>query len=324
MSISRRAFTSALVGATLAGTAMAQDNFPSKPIHMVVPYPPGGSTDILARAVAQQMGVNMGVSVIIDNRAGASGTMGTDYIARAEPDGYTIGVSVPGTLTLPVALSRKTPYDPIASFTPLSILATNPLAIVVPANLPVNSLSELVAYARKNPNKLSYGTSGAGTSEHLVGEMLNQFAKISIVHVPYKGGSSVLNDLLGGQIQVGYVVIATVLPHVKAGRLKMLAVIGEARYSELPNVPTNHEALPGFEPKTSWVGAIAPAKLPPAIAARLTAELQKAVRNPKTTKYLNAAGLPVVGSNGEAFAARIREDIAAWTPIVKAGNITVD
>lgn len=323
MFTSRRIFT-LLACATLAGAAFAQDKYPSKTIRLIVPFPPGASTDILGRTIAQKLSTSMGVPVIVDNKGGASGTMGSEQLARSAPDGYTIGVAVPATHSLPVALARKVPYDPIKDFTPLSIIANNPLAIVVTPDLPVNNLRELVEYARKNPGKLSYGTSGAGTSQHLVGEMLNQFSHINIVHVPYKGGSGALNDLLGGQIQVGNVVVPTVLQHVKAGKLKMLAVIDDRRYSELPDVPTNREALPGFEPKTSWLGIFGPANLPPAIAARLTSELQKAVRDPEVAKNLNAAGMPVVGSTGEQFAARIREDIEGWTPIIKAGKITGD
>ena len=188
----------------------------------------------------------------------ATDDWGRSIVVDKRPAKGFVGVAVPATHSLPVALARKVPYDPIKDFTPLSIIANNPLAIVVTPDLPVNNLRELVEYARKNPGKLSYGTSGAGTAQHLVGEMLNQFSHINIVHVPYKGGSGALNDLLGGQIQVGYVVVPTVLQHVKAGKLKMLAVIDDRRYSELPDVPTNREALPGFEPKTSWLGIFGP------------------------------------------------------------------
>lgn len=323
MQISRRALT-LIACATLTGAAFAQDSFPNRPIRLIVPFPPGASTDLVGRAIAQKLSANMGVPVVVDNKAGAAGTMGSELLARAAPDGYTIGVAVPGTHSIPIALSRKLPYDAIKDFTPLSIAASNPLAVVVAPTVPANNLRELVEYARKNPGKLAYGTSGAGTAQHLVGEMLNQFAKIDILHVPYKGGSPVLNDLLGGQIQVGYVVVATVLGHVKAGKLKMLAVLDDHRYSELPNVPTNSEALPGFEPMTSWLGIFGPAHMPPALASRLTSEIQKVLRDPEVAKYLNANGMPVVGSTGEQLAARVRADVEGWTAIVKAGKITAD
>lgn len=320
MNLSRRSLA-AIALASLAGFAFAQDKYPSKPIRLIVPYPPGASTDILARSLGQKLSTNMGVPVVVDNKAGASGIIGTAALAKAEPDGYTIGIAVPSTHTLPVALNRKVPYDPMKDFTPLSIVANNPLAIVVNPAVPAKTLRELVDYAKQNPGKLSYGTSGAGTSQHLVGEMLNQFAKIDIVHVPYKGGSGALNDLIGGQIQVGFVVVPTVLEHVKAGRLRMLAVVDDKRYSELPAVPTQREALPGISPKTSWLGVFGPAKLPPAIATRLSAELQKAAQDPQLSHYLNTNGMPVVGSTGEEFAKRLREDVEGWTPIVRAGNI---
>ena len=307
--------------AFLAGLVNAQDTYPSKPIKMIVPYPPGASTDLLARALGQKLSTNMGVPVIVDNKAGASGIIGTAALAKADPDGYTIGVAVPSTHTLPVALNRKVPYDPMKDFTPLSIVANNPLAIVVNPKVPVKTLRELVEYAKQNPNSLSYGTSGAGTSQHLVGEMLNQFAHINILHVPYKGGSGAMNDLISGQIQVGFVVVPTVLEHVKNGRLRMLAVVDDKRYSELPSVPTQKEALPGFSPKTSWLGVFGPAKLPPAIASRLTTELQKAAQDPQLSHYLNTNGMPVVASTGDEFAKRLREDVDGWIPIVRAGNI---
>jgi tripartite-type tricarboxylate transporter receptor subunit TctC len=322
MATTRRTFTAWALAAAAPG-ALAQDKYPGRPIRFIVPFPPGASTDNLARALGQKLSVNMGVPVVVENRAGGGGITGTELLARSAPDGYTIGMAVPATHTLPLVLSRKVPYDPIADFTPLSILAGNLLAVVVSPTLPVRSLRDLVEYARANPGKLSYGSSGTGSSQHLLGEMLNQFANVNLVHVPYKGGSVALNDLLGGQIEVGYVVVSTVLPHVKAGRLRMLAVIDERRYSELPDVPTHLEALPGFEPKTSWLGVFGPAKMPPAISARLVAELQKAARDPELARFLNASGMPVIGSNGEQFAARLREDIAGWAPIVRAAKISV-
>lgn len=322
MSTTRRTFTVWALAA-VSTRVPAQDKYPGKPIRIIVPFPPGASTDNLARALGQKLSANMGVPVVVENRAGAGGITGTELLARSAPDGYTIGMAVPATHTLPVALSRKVPYDPIADFTPLSIVANNPLAVVVGPKVPVHTLKELVEYARARPGKLSYATSGAGSSQHLLGEMLNQFAGVNLVHVPYKGGSVALNDLLGGQIEVGYVVVSTVLPHVKAGKLKMLAVIDDRRYPPLPDVPTHLQALPGFEPKTSWLGVFGPAKMPPAITARLVVELQKAARDPELAGFLNASGMPVVGSNGDQFAARMREDIAGWTPIVRAARISI-
>lgn len=322
MKFTRRAFTVLACLSMATGGALAQDKYPSKPIRIIVPFPPGASTDIIARTVAPRLSASMGVPVIVENRGGASGITGSDALARSVPDGYTIGIAVPATHSLPVALSRKMPYDPIKDFTPLGILVNNPLATVVTPDLPVNSLKELVDYARKHPGELSYGTSGAGSSQHLVGEMLNQFAKINIVHIPYKGGSGSLNDLLGGQIQVGQTVISSVLPHVKAGKLKMLAVMDEHRYSELPNVPTNHEALPGFNPLTSWIGMLGPAHMDPAVVARLETALRQVLREPAVAQSLNKNGMPVVASTAAEFSKRLREDIEGWTPIVKAGNIS--
>ena len=251
MPISRRVLT-LLACATLAGAAFGQDQYPSKPIRLIVPFPPGASTDLLGRALAQKLSTNMGVPVVVDNKGGAAGTMGSDLLARSAPDGYTIGVAVPATHSIPIALSRKLPYDALKDFTPLSIVANNPLAIVVAPSVPANTLRELVEYARKNPGKLMYGTSGAGTSQHLVGEMLNQFAKIDILHVPYKGGSPALNDLLGGQIQVGYVVVATVLGHGKAGKLKMLAISSKGKWMRSGRKDFAETILHATQSKNNW------------------------------------------------------------------------
>lgn len=319
--VTRRTLGASLAAALLP-VAWAQERFPSRSIRMIVPYPAGAATDTLARALAQKLGSNLGVAVVVENRGGASGTIGTEQLAKSAPDGYTIGIAVPSTHSLPVALGRKVPYDPLQDFTPLGIMVSNPLAIVVTNDVPVTGLRELVEHARRNPGKLAYASSGGGTSQHLAAEMLSQFAGIHMIHVPYKGGTNSLADLLSGQIQVGFVAIPSVLQHVKAGKLRMLAVIDDKRSPELPDVPTCAEALPGFAPRASWIGMFGPARLPPAVSARLGAELRRALHDPEVTRYLSANGMPVVAGTGEEFAARLREDIETWGPIVRAARIT--
>jgi tripartite-type tricarboxylate transporter receptor subunit TctC len=311
----------ALAGLSIATTVSAQDVYPNKSIRLIVPYPPGGSTDILARALANKLTQNLGQPVIVENRPGASGIIGMDALVRSTPDGYTIGITVPSTHTIPFAMGRKLPYNPIKDFTPLGTLARNPIAIVVSASLPVESLKDLVEYSKKHPGELSYGTSGIGTSMHLVAEMLNQVAGIDLVHVPYQGGSPVVQGLLGGQIQVGFGVVPTLLPYVKGKRLKMLAIVDEERFAEAPNVPTGREAIPGFAPATSWLGAFGPPGMAAGRAKQINAELVKAMRDPELSRFARDAGMPVMTSTGEEFAARLREEIDAWTAIVRARKL---
>lgn len=308
----------------LASAAAAAQDYPNKPLRLIVPFPPGGSIDILARAFAPKLSAELGQPVVIDNKAGGGGVVGADLVANAAPDGYTIGLAVPSMLTLPTVLERKLSYDPAKDFTLVTVVAKNLLAIVVNPSLPVNSLKELVAYARANPGKLSYGSAGQGSSNHLIGEVLNQFAGIEMVHVAYRGTAPQMSDLLAGQIPVGVVTTASVLPHVKAGKLRMLAVFDDKRYSELPDVPTNHEALPGFEPKMSWTGVIAPAKVPTAVTRRLHDAFVKVGSDPEVRRNMNALGMPVVGGTPQQFSALVQAEIDFWKPIVRKGNIKVD
>lgn len=321
MNLSRRSLA-AIALASLAGFAFAQDKYPSKPIRLIVPYPPGASTDILARSLGQKLSTNMGVPVVVDNKAGASGIIGTAALAKAEPDGYTIGIAVPSTHTLPVALNRKVPYDPMKDFTPLSIVANNLLAIVVNPAVPAKTLRELVDYAKQNPGKLSYGTSGAGTAQHLVGEMLNQFAKIDIVHVPYKGASAAMGDLLGGRIQMMIDLVQTPLPNIQAGKLRPLGTTGAQRVALLPDVPTIAEqGLPGFQFAT-WIGIAAPAGTPKPIVDRLHAEMVKALAMPDLQAAFAKQGMQVAPSaSPEAFAQFMKSEHDRLGELIKNAGI---
>jgi len=290
----------------------------------VVPYPPGASLDMLSRAVAPKLSASMGVPVISESRAGASGAIGSAYLARAAPDGYTIGLGNASTHWLPVALGKKLPYDPVKDFTPLSALVKNISSIVVNPQLPVRSLKELVDYARKNPGKLAYSTPGNGTSAHLIGEMLNQIAGIELVHVPYRGSGPALTDLLGGQVLVGITSTSTIMPYVKNGRVRVLAVLDEKRYPYLPEVPTGGESLAGFAPKATLTGMFGPAGMANETVARLNAELVKAVKANDVRPMLEANGFDVVGSSPEEFSALIKSNIEQWSVVVRARNIQAD
>lgn len=310
--------------AAVAAGASAADDYPSRPIRIIVPYPAGGSQDIAARAIGNKLAQNLGQPVIVDNRVGASGLIGLDALARARPDGYTVGFSVPGSLTVAAALGRKLPYDPVKDFTPISVLVKNPLAIVADSRLPITSLKDLIDFAKRHPGQLFYGTSGAGTSQHLIAEMLNQVAGINMVHVPFNGPGAVVQSLLGGQIQLAFVVVPSVLTQVKAGKINVLTVIEDHRLPELPNVPTNREALAGFEPQGSWVGVFAPANLTPVLAKRLNEEFVKALRDPGVESYLRNNSMVTVGSTSEQFSAQMKKETLAWTEVVKSRRIAVD
>ena len=313
----------AMVTVDPAAPLLAQ-NYPNKLIRIVVPYPPGGSLDILARAVAPKLSLGMGVPAITESRAGASGEIGSEYLARSAPDGYTIGLGNASTHWLPVALGKKLPYDPVKDFTPISALVKNISSLVVNSQLPVRTVKELVEYARKNPGKLLFSTPGTGTSAHLIGEMLNQIAAIELVHVPYRGSGPALNDLLGGQVLVGITSTSTVMPYLKNGRIRVLAVLDEKRYASLPDVPTGGESLPGFAPKATLTGMFGPAGMAREVISRLNAELVKAVREPEVRSTLEANAFDVVGSTPDEFSALIKGNIEQWSGVVRARNIHAD
>lgn len=307
-------------------TALAAhgQGYPARPIRVVAPFPPGASIDIVARTIGQKMSESMGQPFVIENKAGASGAIGTELLARAAPDGYTIGIGNPSTHVLPIALKRKVRYDGVKDFTPLSAIAKNILAIVVDPALPVKSIRELVDYARRNPGTISYGTPGNGTSHHLIGEMLNEVAGIDMLHVGYRGGGPAITDLLSGQIPAGVASLTTVMPFVKSGRIRVIAILDDRRYPDLPDVPTGIESFPGFEAKASWTGMFGPAGLPAEIVARLHAELRKALGDPDVRRRLEANGFEVIGSSPAEFRTLLDSDIALWSRIARARNINVE
>jgi tripartite-type tricarboxylate transporter receptor subunit TctC len=314
----------AAVLAAPAGAALAQaQSFPAKPIRVIVPFPPGGSTDFLARIVGQKLTAAWGQQVIIDNKPGAGGTLGAAEAARAAPDGYTL---LMGAVHHEIATSvyAKLPYDFQKDFAPITVVAIVPNILVVNPALPVTSVKELIAYAKANPGKLTYGSAGMGTAHHLIGEQFNMLAGVDILHVPYKGSSPAVADLVAGQVSLMYDTVASCLPHVKAGKLRAIGVATAKRSASLPDVPTIAEAaLPGFE-VTTWFGFLAPAKTPPEIIAKLNAEVVKILNMPDVRERLIASGSEPVGNTPEQMAAQIARETAQFATIVKKAKLVVE
>jgi len=312
---------SVLLAASLATYAQG---YPSKPIRVIAPFPPGASIDIVARTIGQKMSESMGQPFVVENKAGASGAIGTEILARTAPDGYAIGIGNPSTHVIPIALKKKMPYDGLKDFTPLSAIAKNILAIAVNPGLPVKSIRELVDYSRRNPGKVFFSSPGNGTTHHLIGEMLNDVAGINMQHVGYRGGGPAVADLLSGQIPAGVASLTSVMPFVKGGRIRVIAIIDDRRYADLPDVPTGIESFPGFDAKASWVGMFGPAGMPAEVVARLYVEIRKALGDPEVRKRLEANGFEIIGSSPAEFRTLLDRDVALWSRIAGARNIKVD
>ncbi len=300
--------------------AMAQA-WPSKPIRLVVPYPPGGSTDLLARTIGQRIGESLGQQVVVDNRAGAGGMLGSDIVARSAPDGYTILLGTGATHGLTLLLSKSIPYDPVKDFTPITAAVEVPIILVVHPSIPVSTARDLIEWAKKNPGKLSYGSSGTGSPHHLSGELLKQVARIDMVHVPYKGAAPAVQDLIGNQIPAVFTTLSTALPHIRAGKIKAVGFVEAKRQTSVPEIPTIGESLPGYVMPTSWLGFFAPAGLPDAILKRYNAEIVRAVQSPEVRGRLEAAGMPVVGTSAEEFARMVKDDIETFRRIISSAGI---
>ena len=308
--------------ALLAAGAHAQ-TYPAKPIRWIVPFPPGGSTDLLARVVGQKLTESWGQTVVVENRGGAGGTVGAAEAAKATPDGYTLFM---GAIHHTIATSAypKLPYDFQRDFAPITVVAIVPNVLVVNPSIPAKTVPELIAHAKANPGKLTYGSAGMGTAHHLIGEVFNSRAGVDILHVPYKGSAPAIADLIGGQVSIMYDTVASCLPHVKAGKIRALAVATAKRSSALPDVPTIAEAaLPGFE-VTTWFGALAPAKTPKELIAKLNAEIVKILAMPDVRKRLLDAGAEPVGNTPEQMAAQIKRETEEYAKVVKQSKIVAE
>jgi tripartite-type tricarboxylate transporter receptor subunit TctC len=309
--------------AALALPALAQGDFPSKPIRMIVGFAPGGGTDIMARVVAARMSEQLGNPVVVENRPGNSGIVGAVAVAKAPPDGYTLMMGVMSLNTIQPNLVPNLPFDPIKDFAPVNLVASVPHFILVPPSLGVNSIAELIAYAKANPGKISYPSAGTGTSSHLGGEMFRlQAGNLNMVHIPYKSAGHSMPDLLAGRVHVGFETLPTTAAYVKNGKLKALAVTTSKRLADFPTVPTTAEAgLPAYRLRT-WYGVFAPGGTPSAIVNRLHAEIARAVQSPESRAKLVEMGMDdTVTPTPEDFAAMVRSELAYFAKLVKEAGI---
>ena len=309
--------------ACIATVASAQ-SYPNRTIRLVVPFPAAGTTDILARAAAQKLTEAFGQSVVVDNRPGAAGNIGSDLVAKSAPDGYTLLMGTVGTHAINPSLYSKMPYDHVKDFVPVVLVAGVPNVLVVNPALPVNSVADLIKLAKDKPGQINFASSGSGTSIHLSGELFKTMAGVDITHVPYKGSSPALVDLIGGQVQIMFDNLPSALPQIKAGKLRAIAVTSLKRAPVLPDVPTISESgLPGFE-ASSWFGVLAPAGTPAPIVARINAEVNKWLQSAEAREKLLSQGAEAAGGSPEQFANHIRAESEKWAKVVKASGAKVD
>lgn len=314
------AFTATLLA---TGAAFAQA-YPSKPVTMIVPFPAGGTTDIVARLTAQKLSEAWGQPVVVDNRAGAGGNIGSAMVAKAAPDGYTILMGTVGTHAINASLYEKMPYDVVKDFAPITNVAAVPNMLVINPALPVNSVKELIEYGKKNPGKLNMASSGNGTSIHLSGELFKVMTGVQMEHIPYKGSAPALTDMMGGQVQVMFDNMPSAINHVKSGKLKALAVTTATRSPAMPDLPTIDEAgVKGFE-AASWFGLLAPAGTPKEIVAKIQADVVKAMKTTDLTEKMAQQGAAAVGNTPDEFAAYIKAELAKWEKVVKASGARAD
>jgi tripartite-type tricarboxylate transporter receptor subunit TctC len=299
--------------------AQAQD-YPLRPVTIVVGYTPGATSDLVARTIGERLNAAWGQSVIVDNRSGVSGNIAATYVARAQPDGYTLMVGTDAMMTSNVYLYKSIPFDPVKDFAPVIYAGANIICLAVHTEFPASSVADVIAYAKANPGKLHYGSSGAGSPHHLAGELLRQKTGIDIVHVPYRGGGATINDLLGGHIKVAFLSLSTAVPHLTSGKIRILAVVEKSRYAALPDIPTVGETVPGFE-MSSWHGIFAPAATPAPVIARLNAAIRNVLAIDAVKEKFAALGVAVATSTPEELADIVKSGLAARGELVRAANI---
>ena len=314
----------AIALAVLMAGAAGADVYPSKPIRFVVAFPPGGGTDLVARTIAPRLAERLAQQVVVDNRPGAGGNLGTEIVAKSAPDGYTMLMGSVGPLAINASLFARMPFDPLKDLAPVTLAASTPNVLVVHPSLPVTTVRELIALARARPGAINFASSGQGTPAQLAGELFNSMAGVKMVHVPYKGAAPALADLLGGQVQVMFSTMPPALPHVTAGRLRALAVASLRRSPAAPELPTLDEtALPGFE-ATTWHGVMVPAGTPDAVVARLHHDIVAVLRLPDVAERLSTQGAEAIGSSPEEFASYIRSETTKWAKVVRASGAKVE
>ncbi len=312
----------ALAAAMAGGGAMAQA-WPNKPITLIVPFPAGGTTDVLARALADKLSLSLGQAVIVESKPGAGATLGADFVAKARPDGYTLLVGAVHH-TIATSVYKKLPYDFQKDLAPITEIALVPNVLVVNAATPAKSVAELVAMLKAQPGKYNYGSNGNGTAQHLIGTQFENLTGTDIAHIPYKGSGPLATDLLGGQITMSFDTVTPVLPHIRSGKLRALAVTTARRSSALPDVPTLDEAgLKGFDIGT-WFGVLAPAATPKDILARLNTEMVKVIKSPEFARRMAEIGAEPIGNSAEQMAAQIKVDTEKFARLVKDAKVTID
>lgn len=322
------AISAVLLATHLSAPAVAQSttDYPSRPVTLIVPYTAGGSNDVVARILGEQLGAYWKQPVVVENKPGAGGNLGAGMVARAASDGYTLLITPNNLLTMNPAMYKKTGvgYDPLKDFSLISLIATGPILLAVNADLPINSVKELIAYGKENPQKLSYASAGVGTPHHLTAELFKSMAGIDMLHVPYRGAMPAVTDLAAGRVDVMFGIPNSLMPFVKKGDLKALAVSGLETSPTLPNVPTvAAEALPGFN-STLWIGLVAPAGTPPAVIEKINADIARAMKEEKVTAALQAQGLSAASTTPTAFQALAKEDAARWTALIEEKQISAE
>jgi tripartite-type tricarboxylate transporter receptor subunit TctC len=308
-----------------SGAALcAPEPYPDRPVRLVLPFPSGGPSDIVARFFGQKLGEALHQQVVTDNRGGAAGVIACEIVARAVPDGYTLLLGTIGTMTINPHLQAKVPYDPLRDFAPVSLLSQSPYLLTVNAGVPAKSVKELITLAKANPGRYNYASGGVGTGNHLAAELFKVMAGVDFVHVPYKGSSQAITDVMSGQIQIWFVNVLPAMPHVKAGRIRALAATSARRSAAVPDLPTIAESgLPGFE-TTSWHGIVVPVRTPAAIVKRLHAELAKISRQPDVKDTLGGQGSDIVGSTPEEFGKFIASESAKWARVIRNAGIKAE
>jgi tripartite-type tricarboxylate transporter receptor subunit TctC len=313
----------AFVVIAAAGPVSAQPWPTAKPITIVAPVPPGPSIDMIARLVASKLSESLGQTVIVENRSGANGAIGSNVVAKAAPDGYTLLAATPASHVTAVHLVKNLPYDPVKDFTPIMAAVEPVTALVVNADLPVNSVQELIAYAKANPGKLSYGSSGVGSVFHLTGELFNRTAGVNITHVPYRGVTAPLQDVAAGHIQMMHISLSSARGALEMRKVKVLAILEPKRYAKLPNVPSMNEIIPTFRKPSTWFGFFGPANLPREIVTRLNAEMNKAINAPDSRARLDKSELAIIAGTPEEFAALQRAGIEQFGALIRAADIKI-
>ena len=310
--------------AALAGPVFAQDKWPSKPIKYIVPFPPGGTTDILARLIGAKLSTALGQPVLVENKAGAGGNIGSDFVAKSAADGYTILGGTISSHAINVSLYKDLPYDPIKDFVPVTLIGTNANVLVVDPKNPAKDLKELIAQIKARPGALSFASAGNGTSQHLSGELFKMMAGLDMVHIPYKGSAPAIQDVMGGQVPMMFDTTVVAAAHIRSGNVRALAVTSAKRVKGMDSIPTMSEAgVPGYE-LVSWQGIFVPAGTPKEIVKRLNAELVRIIALPDIRERLDALGVDPVANTSEEFAAFQKAEIAKWAKVIKTANIQLN